>query len=95
MRVEVEGTVTAGVLAASTLTVEADSGKTENRFIGPMSALNTASKTFVLKGQTISYALTTDYRGGSEASLANGANLDVRASLVNGNQLQATRIDFK
>ena len=95
LRVEVEGTVTAGVLAASTLTVEADSGKTENRFIGPMSALNTASKTFVLKGQTISYALTTDYRGGSEASLANGANLDVRASLVNGNQLQATRIDFK
>jgi hypothetical protein len=95
VRVEVEGTITAGVLVASSVTIEADSGKTENQFIGPISALNTANKTFVVKGQTISYALTTDYRGGTEASLVNGVNLDVRASLANGNQLQATRIDFK
>jgi hypothetical protein len=95
VRVEVEGSVTAGVLAASSVTVETDSGKTENRFIGPMSGLDTVNKTFVVKGQTISYASTSDFRGGTAANLGNGVNLDVRANLVNGNQLEATRIDFK
>ena len=95
VRVEIEGTVTAGVLVASSVSVESDGGNPEQRFIGLLSGLNTAAKTFVVKGQTISYAGTIDYRGGTEATLATNPNVDVRAILVNGTQLQATRIDFK
>ena len=97
VRVEVEGTVSAGVLVASSVSVEADSGKPEQRFVGPISGLNTGAKTFIVKGQTIRYfsAPTTEYQAGTEASLANGANVDVRAVLVNGTDLNATRISFK
>lgn len=97
VRVEVEGTMSAGVLVANSISVEADSGKPEQRFIGPVSGLNTGAKTFVVRGQTIHYfsAPTTEYQNGTELTLANGANVDVRAVLVNGTQLDATRITFK
>lgn len=97
VRVEVEGTMNSGVLVASSVSVEADSGKVEQRFVGPISALDTGAKTFVVRGQTIHYfsAPTTEFQSGSEATLANGSNVDVRAVLVDGSQLNATRITFK
>jgi hypothetical protein len=75
--------------------VEADSGQTENRFVGTISLFNSGAKTFVVKGQTISYAGSIEYQDGNESNLRDGANVDVRATLVNGNTLQATRISFK
>ena len=95
VRVEVEGTMGATALAANSVSVEAESGSTENRFVGPISSFNSGAKTFVVKGQTISYAGTPQYPNGSETNLRDGANVDVRATLVNGNQFQATRITFK
>ena len=95
VRVEVEGTMGATALAANSVSVEAESGNTENRFVGPISSFNSGAKTFVVKGQTISYAGTPQYQNGSETNLRDGANVDVRATLVNGNQFQATRITFK
>ena len=95
VRVEVEGTMGATALAANRVSVEAESGNTENRFVGPISSFNSGAKTFVVKGQTISYAGTPQYQNGSETNLRDGANVDVRATLVNGNQFQATRITFK
>lgn len=95
VRVEVEGTMGGAVLAASRVSVESESGQTENRFVGTISLFNSAAKTFVVKGQTISYAGSIEYQDGNESNLRDGANVDVRAVLVNGNTLQATRISFK
>lgn len=97
-RVEVEGTMNGSVLEAITVSVEADSGNTENQFVGPIEAKATPPLlTITVKGQVISYTSGVDIRpsGSTVADLVVGRPVDVRATLVNGNQLQATRITLK
>jgi Domain of unknown function (DUF5666) len=97
-RVEVYGTVTNGVLVASKVEIE------ERRFPGPrewelrgeIGNLNTTDKTFALRGVTVWYGGAVEYRDGTEASLANGARVEVKGTLSTDRvRLEARRIEFK
>lgn len=97
-RVEVEGTVSNGVLVASKVEIE------ERRFPGPrqwelrgeLGNLNTTDKTFALRGVTVWYGGTVTYRDGTVANLANGARVEVKGVLsLDRTRLEATRIEFK
>jgi hypothetical protein len=96
-RVEVKGTVTNGVLVASSVEIE------ERRFPGPrlwelrgeLGNLDTTAKTFALRGVTVWYGGAVSWRDGSEANLANGARVQVRGVLSTDRiRLEATRIEF-
>jgi Domain of unknown function (DUF5666) len=96
-RVEAEGTMINGALSASKVELKTDSGTNEFDFRGPLDAINTGAQTIVVRGVTISYAGQVEFRpnGTSAANLVPPVNVEVRATLVNGNQYQATRIEFK
>lgn len=97
-RVEVTGSIVDGVLQASQVEIE------ERRFPGPrrwdlrgeIGRLNTTDKTFALRGITVWYGGEVDWRGGSDATLANGVWLRVRGPLSRDRtRLEATRIEFR
>jgi Domain of unknown function (DUF5666) len=97
-RVEVTGTITDGVMQASSVEIE------ERRVPGPrtwdlrgeIGNLDTTAKTFALRGVTVWYGGTVDFRDGTEATLANGVRLRVRGPLAaDRTRLEATRIDFR
>ncbi|MFN9747268.1 MAG: DUF5666 domain-containing protein [Betaproteobacteria bacterium] len=96
-RVEVSGSIVAGVMQATTVEIE------ERRVTGPriwdlrgeVGQLNTTAKTFALRGITVWYGGAVEFRDGTEASLANGARVRVRGPLAaDRTRLEATRIDF-
>ncbi len=98
VRVEVTGTITDGVMQASSVEIE------ERRFPGPrvwdlrgeIGNLDTTAKTFALRGVTVWYGGTVDYRDGTEAQLANGLRVRVRGPLAaDRTRLEATRIEFR
>ena len=96
-KVEVEGVVTNGVLVASK--VEIEDRRPQARTLelrGEMSNINATDKTFALRGVTVWYGGTVEYRDGNEAALANGKRLEVRGVLsTDRTRLEARRIDFK
>ena len=97
-RVEVEGTVTNGVLVATKVEIEArrtpDQRPLELR--GEMGNLDTTVKTFALRGLTVWYGGTVEYQGGSEALLANGRRVEIKGGLSSDRtRLEARRIEFK
>lgn len=96
-RVEVEGRMSAGVLVADKVELESASGANEFDFRGPIENVNSGNQTITVRGVTISYAGAVEFRpsGTSASDLSQGDNVEVKASLVNGNQYQATRIEFK
>jgi hypothetical protein len=96
-RVEIEGTMVGGVLVASKVELESASGNSEFDFRGPIEATNPGALTITVRGVTISYAGTVEFRptGRTAGDLALNTNVEVKATLINGNQYQATRIEFK
>ena len=61
-----------------------------------MSNLNTVAKTFALRGVTVWYGGTVEYRDGSEATLANGRRVEVKGVLsTDRTRLEARRVEFK
>ena len=97
-RVEVEGTVSNGVLVASEVEIE-ERRTPEQRLLelrGEMSGLNTTAKTFALRGVTVWYGGTVEYRDGTEATLANNRRVEVKGVLSSDRtRLEARRIEFK
>lgn len=101
-RVEVEGTVTNGVLMATKVEFEdrhgADDDRNKPEFSGAVSALDLAAKTFKVQGrsETISFAAAVTYKDGTEANLVNGVNVEVKGKLsADGSTVTASRIEFK
>lgn len=97
-RVEVEGTVVNGVLVATQVEVKTPSTEHERLFElhGAITAVNTAAKTFVLRGLTVSYAGTVTYKGGTEANLVVGAKVEVKGRLsTDRTKIEAVRIAFE
>ncbi len=94
-RVEVEGTMMNGALAASKVEIETDSGDMDFDFRGPIEAV--AAQTITVRGTTISVPSGVEFRPNTKSvnDLVAGTNVEVKATLVNGNQYQATRIEFK
>ena len=99
-RVEVEGRVVGGVLVATQ--VEIDSrrlGEIFKRLFelhGELSGIDTTAKTFALRGLTVWYGGTVEYRNGTEADLSNGDRVAIRGKLsADRTRLEASRIEFK
>jgi hypothetical protein len=106
-RVEVQGTMTNGVLMATKVKAEpaevrggGNGGEaTSTRPLelhGAIASINTTAKTFVLRAVTVSYAGTVVYKDGSVANLLAGANVEVKGVLsADRTQVVASRIEFK
>ena len=96
-KVEVEGVVTNGVLVASK--VEIEDRRAEPRLLelrGEMGNLNTTDKTFALRGVTVWYGGTVEYKNGTAATLANGKAVEVKGVLsTDRTRLEARRIEFR
>jgi hypothetical protein len=105
VRVEVEGTMSAGVLVATKVDVKGSSGTSggddegqgqEFELNGTVSALDTLAKTFVIRGQTVSYAGSVNYDGGTAANLSNGVKLEVKGTrAASAAVVQAQEIKFE
>jgi hypothetical protein len=101
-RVEVKGMTQAGVLVASRVEIESESGGSggssvgaEIRLIGPITAADQANSSFVLKGLTVRYSGTTQFNNGAASSLAASVQVEVRGALsASGTEVVATRIKF-
>ena len=95
-RVEVEGRVVNGILVAKKVEVEDDEDD-EDMFKfelhGLVSELNTTAMTFRLRGVPVSYTATTPFTDGlTRDNLANGSNVEVKGTLLDGNTVLATEI---
>jgi hypothetical protein len=97
--VEVQGTVTNGVLVATSVEIDDRHAGDRHlfRLIGTMAELDTTAKTFKLRGVTVSYAASTvTFKDGTAADLANGKNVEVRGTpSADRTQLVASEIRFK
>jgi Domain of unknown function (DUF5666) len=92
--VEIEGSITNGVITARTIKFEDVSGK-EFQFEGPISDF-ASSADFTVKGQrTDASGANVRFDGGTVADLANGKQVEVRGSVIQGGKLIATRVKFK
>ncbi|MBK6471086.1 MAG: hypothetical protein IPF94_10185 [Betaproteobacteria bacterium] len=97
-RVEVEGTVVGGVLVATKVEIEERrvQFRRQLELRGELGNLNTTDKTFALRGVTVWYGGTVEWRDGIEATLANGKRVEVKGVLAaDRTRLEARRIDFK
>lgn len=96
--VEVHGTSSNGVVTATSVKVETHAERHAEGFElhGAITSIDTTAQTFVLRGVTVSYGSgTIEFRNGTAAQLAVGAQLEVRGTLsADGTMLQATRISF-
>ena len=74
-RVEVTGRTSGGVLVATVVKVETESELASKEFElhGAVTDVNTAAKTFKVRGVTVSYAGTVKFEGGDASTLAAGA----------------------
>ena len=94
-RVEVEGTVSGGVVVASRVSVH-DAADEEIRLRGALANPSAAARSFVVRGVTVLYGSATAFENGSAADLLAGRAVDVRATLAaDGVRVQALRIKFE
>lgn len=101
-RIEVKGRAVNGVLVATTVKLEDENELEREEFElhGTVSNLNTAARTFVVRGVTVSYAGAVRFDNGSAADLAplNGVapSVEVKGSFnAATNSVVATRIEFE
>ncbi len=98
-RVEVSGAVVNGVLVASKVEIEErrDAGRRALELHGDISNINTAAKTFALRGLTVWYGGTAVvFRDGTAADLANGRRVEVKGVLsADRTRLEAQRVSFE
>ena len=93
--VEVEGSLAGGVLIAREVKLQNARDPLKFELHGNISALNTAAKTFSLRGVTVSYGGTVRLRDGIAADLSNVGSqaIDVKGLLsADGTQVSATEI---
>jgi hypothetical protein len=97
-RVEAEGRLVDGVLVASKVEIEErrHPGARPLELHGEMGKLDATAKTFALRGVTVWFGGTVEYRGGTEADLVNGKRVEVHGVLsTDRTRLEARRIGLK
>lgn len=96
-RVEVKGNIVNGVLVATMVEIEEERQRPrEFELHGTISNLDTTAKTFSLRGLTVWYGGTVQYRDGTEATLANNRRVEVKGVLATDRlRIEARRIDFE
>ncbi len=90
--VEVKGAVEGGVLRATEVDFEDGSGSYEIK--GSISALNTATSTFVVNSVTVSYA-SARFEDGRATDLLVGVRVEVEGSAGNNGVVTATKVEFE
>jgi hypothetical protein len=94
-RVEAEGKLVNGVFLATRIELEDDVDFDGLEIWGEVENLDTAPKSFVLRGVTVNYAGAV-FEDGTEAQLANGRVIEVEGDLAaDGLSVDATRIDYE
>jgi Domain of unknown function (DUF5666) len=72
------------------------SSRNEIELHGAISSVNAASKTFALRGLTVSYAGTVDFQRGAATNLVNGAQVEVKGvAAATGTTVVAKKIKFE
>lgn len=101
-QVEVQGSLSNGVLVANLVALESRHRGDEDRRLelhGAITAVDPAAKTFVLRNVTVSYAGNVIWERGAEANLAVGATVEVRGGMSGmgrtRHQVQALKIEFE
>ena len=97
-RVEVKGSIVGGTLVATQVKVEEDDDEDNKiELHGVISSVNTSTKTFVLRGLTVSYAGNVKFEHGTESKLVNGAKVEVKGRPIPGGSstVQALKIEFE
>jgi hypothetical protein len=97
-RVEVEGMVVNGVLVARKVELESEDDDRDEGFEidGSITAANAEAKTFVVRGVTVRYSASVEFRDGNAANLVVGARVEVKGMLSSdGTTVDATRIEIK
>ena len=98
VRVEIERAANGGTVGAAKLEVksEGEPQAPDVELRGSVALPNTAASSFIVRGVTVTYSgASAEFRNGTAAGLANGANVEIRGKLsANGTQLTATRITF-
>ena len=98
VRVSVEGTVQGQVLLATKVRIRSESQIEIDGFEldGVISSIDTTAQLFVVRGVTVDYSGSVEYRDGTVADLAAGHSVEVKGSLSNGGtRLQAQRIRLR
>ena len=99
VRVEVQGSLRAGILRASTIRILSDQDLNDRGFeiTAAISAVSTAQATITLRGVTVSTARgDLRYESGTAANLVVGRTVEVRGVLsADRRVLEATRIRFR
>ena len=97
-RVEIEGASSGGVLLARTVRLEGDedAGNSAVELHGAIEILDTAAKTFVVRGVTVNYGGAVQFSSGSVADLAVGKAVEVQGTpSPSGDRVDATTISFE
>lgn len=94
-RVEVEGTLKDGVLAARRVALDGGRGAGDGLEIeGRVERIDAAARQVVVRGVTVDYA-TASLRGGTAAQLVVGAKVEVKGTLsADGSTLRASKVEF-
>ena len=99
VQVDVRGQLSNKLLVASEVSIEAKHrGDDDRKFElhGAITSIDTAAKTFVLRGVTVNYAGSVVYEGGSAVGLVVGAKVAVKGGLGSSRTLvQAAKIKFE
>jgi hypothetical protein len=103
-RVEVQGTVVAGVLVATQVQVDAGSDGEDDhdgsnggdfQIKGAIMGLDTATQTFTMRGPTTVNYASASFSSGTTANLAVGKTVEVTGNLsTDGSQVIATQVKF-
>ena len=88
-RVEVRAQLVGADVVAREVEVQVPG--TTARLLGPASDVKQADKTFVVRGQLVTWSATTQFKGGAAADLSNGDWVKVDATLASG-KVNATTI---
>lgn len=97
-RVEVEGTLVNGVLVAKKIDLENERDPLKFELHGTISALNNATKTFLLRGVTVDYSDPVELKDGIAVDLSNvgSRTIEVKGFLTaNGTRVKANEISFE
>ena len=97
VRVEVEGTTRANVLTAVRIDVKSSGGGDQQfELHGAIDLANQSTRSFVLRGTTVTYGDGTRFDNGTAVNLVKDAKVEVKGVLsITGNQLVAARIKFE
>ena len=97
VHVDVEGSLVGGVLIATQVEIEDESDPLKFELNGTISALDSAAKTFVLRGVTVGFSGPVLFKEGIAADLSNvgGQSVKVKGLLsADGNRVNASEIAF-